>query len=188
MLNRIHRLISLAAIAALACALPVAAHHVGDDPTLAVSGVAGAETTVSGIIEELVVIDKVNATTQRYPILRQGDGSRVPLRGEAVQTLKTGSQVNVLGSRTGTSFTVDHVVSIAVAPKSAQVAAGLHRASRRPLHGRPPRQFRNRIQSVSVPGFRYPRRRDGNRDAIPPEQPRHRNGSQRRGHDRGGRP
>ena len=121
MLIRIHRLFALAAFAALACALPVAAHHVGDDPTLAASA-SGTEATLSGTIEELVVIDRVKATTERYPILRQGDGSRVPLRGETIQTLKTGSQVNVLGSRTGTSFTVDHVVSVAPGIKSAQVA------------------------------------------------------------------
>jgi len=122
MLNQIHRLISLAAIAAFACALPVAAHHIGDAPALTAGGGGGVETTVSGTVEELVVIDKVNATTERYPILRQGDGSRVPLRGEAIQTLKTGSQVNVVGSRTGTSFTVDHVTSVAPGIKSAQVA------------------------------------------------------------------
>ncbi len=122
MLIQIPRLVALAAFAALACALPVAAHHPGDDPTMAVASVGGAEATLSGTIEELVVVDQVNAATQRYPILRQGDGSRVPLRGEAIQTLTTGSQVSVLGNRTGTSFTVDHVVSAAPATKSAQVA------------------------------------------------------------------
>ena len=122
MLIRLHRLVALAAFAALTCAAPVAAHHVGDDPTLAVGSVGGVESTLSGTIEELVVIDRVNAATQRYPILRQGDGTRVPLRGEAIQTINAGMQVSVLGNRTGSSFTVDHVVSAAVAPKSAQVA------------------------------------------------------------------
>ncbi len=122
MLIRIHRVLTLAAFAMLACALPVAAHHVGDDPAMAVGTVGGVESTLSGTVEELVVIDRVNAATERYPILRQVDGSRVPLRGEAIQALKAGSQVSVLGNRTGTSFTVDHVVSVAVAPKSAQAA------------------------------------------------------------------
>ena len=122
MLIQVPRIVALAAFAALACALPVAAHHPGDDPTMAVTSVGGAEATLSGTIEELVVVDQVNASTQRYPILRQGDGSRVPLRGDAIQSLTTGSQVSVLGNRTGVSFTVDHVVSAAPTTKSAQVA------------------------------------------------------------------
>ncbi len=44
------------------------------------------------------------------------------MRGDAIQSLTTGSQVSVLGNRTGVSFTVDHVVSAAPATKSAQVA------------------------------------------------------------------
>ena len=126
MLTRFSRFIGYAAFAALTFAHPVAAHHVGDgqaEMAAAASNIGIADVTLTGIVEELVVVDRVNDATQRYPILRQGDGSRVALRGEAIQTLKVGAQVNVSGNRTGISFTVNHVETLGSGPKAAPAAA-----------------------------------------------------------------
>jgi hypothetical protein len=75
----------------------------------------------------LVVIDRQRengALSDPAPRRRQ----RVPLRAKPPDAQT--SQVNVLGSRTGTSFTVDHVVS-APRLKSAQVAGSTSRVDGR---------------------------------------------------------
>ena len=110
MLTRYLRLLALAVVA---ISLPVAAHHVdeGGAPGAAANQSLGAEETLSGVIDELIVIDRVNSETHRYPILRQADGSRVALRGDAIQTLTAGAKATVAGTQTGVSFTVAQIVA-----------------------------------------------------------------------------
>ncbi len=118
MLTRYLRLLALAVVA---ISLPVAAHHVdeGGAPGAAANQSLGAEETLSGVIDELIVIDRVNSETHRYPILRQADGSRVALRGDAIQTLTAGAKATVAGTQTGVSFTVAQIVAQADGPKSS---------------------------------------------------------------------
>ncbi len=116
------RFLRFLAIAALAVAFPVGAHHVPDSSDAANSAIA-AEATLSGAVEELSVIDQVNGTSQRYPILRQDNGGRVALRGDAIQTLQAGARVSVTGSQTGTTFTVTRIDSLDASGRAAVKAA-----------------------------------------------------------------
>ena len=86
------RYLRLLAFAVFAIALPVAAHHVDDgDARRGGKPIAPARRKrCSGTVDELIVVDRVNDETHRYPILRQADGSRVALRGDAIQTLDGG--------------------------------------------------------------------------------------------------
>jgi hypothetical protein len=122
MLTRCLRFFAVSALAALAVSVPVAAHHPGDGQVAATDVAGVATVTLTGTVDQLVVVDRVNATTQRYPILRQGDGSKVALRGDAVQAIEAGAHVAVTGSQTGTMFTVSGVESGAAQPRSAQVS------------------------------------------------------------------
>ena len=115
MLTRCLRLFLISSICA---ALPAAAHHV-DDGHAVMDVAATAVITLTGTVDSLVVVDRVNAKSQRYPILRQGDGSKVALRGDAVQVIKAGSQVSVTGSQTGTMFTVGGVEVQEAQPQAA---------------------------------------------------------------------
>ena len=105
MLTRFPRLLAVAVLAVLATAFPAAAHHVAGDENAAAAAAANAvgaaEVTLTGTVDELVVVDKVNNATKRYPILRQGDGKRFALRGDVVQGIEAGAQVGVTGSQTG---------------------------------------------------------------------------------------
>ncbi len=114
------RYLRLLALAVFAIAVPVAAHHVDDGgaPGAAATQALGAEETLSGVIDELIVVDRVNNETHRYPILRQADGNRVALRGD-IQTLTAGAKATVSGAQTGVSFTVARVVAQADGPKSS---------------------------------------------------------------------
>ena len=124
MLTRFPHFLAVAAFAVLATAFPAAAHHVGDDNSAAAAAanaVGAAEATLTGTVDELVVVDQVNSTTQRYAILRQSDGKRFALRGDAIQTIEAGAQVGVTGSQTGTMFTVNRVDTIRAGTKAASV-------------------------------------------------------------------
>ncbi len=105
-------------LVAFALALPVGAHHVADGQAESFAA-AGIEQTLTGAVEELAVVDKVHGTTQRYPILRQGNGSRVALRGDAIDALKAGAQVSVSGAQTGVAFTVTRVEAINLGAKTS---------------------------------------------------------------------
>ncbi|MEO8347032.1 MAG: FG-GAP-like repeat-containing protein [Betaproteobacteria bacterium] len=102
-------------LAALVAAFPAAAHH-PDDGNMqgnnVISAASGTEETLTGTVVELVVVDRVNGSTTRYPILLQSDGSRVALRGDAIQTLVAGSHVTVTGGQTGAAFTVTRLESL----------------------------------------------------------------------------
>jgi len=115
------RYLRFLALAVFAIALPVAAHHVDDfgAPGAAASQSPGAEETRSGVIDELIVVDRVNNETHRYPILRQADGNRVALRGDAIQTLTAGAKATVSGAQNGASFTVARIVAQAAGPKNS---------------------------------------------------------------------
>jgi Bacterial Ig-like domain (group 3) len=106
-------------LAWICAALPVAAHHVGEDPATVTDVATAAIVTLTGSVDALVVVDLVNAKTQRYPILRQSDGTKVALRGEAVQGVKAGAQVAVTGSQTGAMFTVSGVQLQSAQPTTA---------------------------------------------------------------------
>jgi len=124
MLTCFPRFLAVAFFAALATAFPASAHHAEDEhaaAAAAANAVGAAEVTLTGTVEELVVVDRVNDETKRYPILRMGDGKRVALRGDAVQTIQAGAQVGVAGSQTGTMFTVNSVTSIKAGTKAAPV-------------------------------------------------------------------
>ena len=123
MLTRCLRFLAFTALAALAVSVPVAAHHPDDDEVAAAEIAGSAIVTLTGTVAELVVVDRVNATTQRYPILRQGDGGKVALRGDAVQTIEAGAHVSVTGNQTGTMFTVSGVEAQAAQPRSAPVSS-----------------------------------------------------------------
>ncbi len=116
MLTRYLRLAALSLLAIFA--LSARAHHPGHGSTEFAEVTGTASVTLTGTVEALVVIDQVNAKTQRYPILVQGDGSRVALRGDAIQTLEAGAHVAVTGRQAGTLFTVGSVQE-QPAPKSA---------------------------------------------------------------------
>src|SRR6266576_2509510 len=68
-----------------------------------------------GTIEALVVEDRVGQGTYRYPRLRLGDGSLVPLGGAAIESLLPGTAVELVGSRNGVAFEVETVVKRSVA-------------------------------------------------------------------------
>ena len=118
MQTRYLRCLAVAALASFG--LSAAAHHVGEVRTTITDAAIAAPATVTldGTIEALVVVDRVAAKTVQYPILVQGDGSRVALRGEPIQAVEAGAHATVTGSRTGTMFTVGSVQQQA-APKSA---------------------------------------------------------------------
>jgi Bacterial Ig-like domain (group 3)/Gametolysin peptidase M11/Chaperone of endosialidase len=63
-----------------------------------------------GTIEALVVEDRVGQATYRYPRLRLGDGSLVPLSGVAIESLSAGTAVELFGSRNGVAFEVETLV------------------------------------------------------------------------------
>jgi len=142
--TRSQRSLAVALIAACAIAAPAAAHHPGDVATVTTDSVAAAApaVTLTGTIETLTVIDRVNGKSQRYPILRLADDRKVALRGEAMQAVVAGTRVGVTGYQTGMLFAVSGVETLAQ-PKAApavpaapvqavgkfMIAHGVHRVS-----------------------------------------------------------
>ncbi len=69
---------------------------------------AQQSAVISGVVEELVVEDRVKGTTLRYHRLRLEDGSAVALTGEPVAALATGNRVALTGRWNGSAFETAH--------------------------------------------------------------------------------
>src|SRR6266849_2654197 len=91
------------------CAVsPVAAHH-DSDPVFSPPQAPNADARLVaavGIVQELVVDNRVSGIITRYVALRLDDGSTVPLRGTALDGLLAGQRVEATGTPAGTTIFV----------------------------------------------------------------------------------
>ena len=98
----------LAAFLACVAVLPAQAHDNASGPSAATGSFVGTDL-VSGTVQSLIVEDRVRGRTTAYSLLRQDDGTIVPLAGTLAGTLKAGARVAILGRRDGPQFEVAQV-------------------------------------------------------------------------------
>jgi len=131
MVNRIVRALALAALA-LALAFPATAHHVATPA--AVRNAPGPEATaiaLQGHVQEIVVTNRIDGTTQHVPIFVAGDGRRYTLNGAGAAGLLPGDVVAIAGMADGRAFFPDSVDFVAgtasVAPVGTTTLDGVLR-------------------------------------------------------------
>src|SRR5205807_1660812 len=106
------RILVRAAIAlVVACNSTAALGHAQDNKRSdAVSVISGTSVEqLTGIVEEIVIDDRVAHATYRYRELHLDDGTLVPLEGTATDALQSGSRVELTGHRHGRPMEVDAV-------------------------------------------------------------------------------
>jgi hypothetical protein len=84
---------------------------------------------VTGIVNELIVENRLNNTTRHYYDLERNDGTTIALTGPIAETLRDGAQVTVLGEVSGAQLVVREVEQFAppsAARKAARAATALH--------------------------------------------------------------
>jgi hypothetical protein len=81
---------------------PVSAHGVEAH----VAAASKPTEQLDGVVEDLVVDDRVNGRIYHFPQLRLPDGSTVALTGEALGTLQSGDRAGLSGVRNGTALEV----------------------------------------------------------------------------------
>jgi hypothetical protein len=79
---------------------PARGHDVATAP-------AAASDVLSGTVESLIIEDRVQDKTLSFSLLRQDDGTTVPLVGAASRSLAPGMRVGILGRWNGPEFEVD---------------------------------------------------------------------------------
>jgi len=102
-------IIFLFAVFACLAALGARAHTV----TATSAPSTAATDVVSGTVDALVVEDRVNNVTITYPLLRQDDGSVVPLVGTEAGALARGSRVGIVGRWDRAQFEVAQAQTLA---------------------------------------------------------------------------
>ena len=83
----------------------------------------GATMVVAGMVEELVVDDRVNGATVYVHALRQDDGSVVALSGAGAEALQKGARIEVMGQLRGDSLEMA-AFSVLVAAPIVDIARG----------------------------------------------------------------
>jgi hypothetical protein len=85
-----------AALLASAVSFPVLAHQ-DAQPSAATAPSVALTDLVSGTVDDLVVENPAQGTTVRYALLRQDDGTTVPLTGPLAAVLTRGARVAITG-------------------------------------------------------------------------------------------
>jgi hypothetical protein len=105
------RLVRFVALAAMALAVPVAAHHVDDVSTPRMPGTGAERVSLQGIADEIVVDNLVSGGSRRFPVLAADDGRRFVLVGQDADTFRLGAVVKVIARQEGLALFAESLQS-----------------------------------------------------------------------------
>jgi FG-GAP-like repeat len=93
------------AIAAIACSVPVDAHHAQSAPALkSAPGPTASMATIAGYVDQVVVENRIAGTTVNFPIFVANDGRRFALQAQATMGLVPGNRVVITGMTDGSTI------------------------------------------------------------------------------------